>query len=179
MTSSNLTFRPATREDLPAIVALLANDALGEKRENHTLPLPASYEAAFTAIDQDPNNELIVVDSPDQVVAGVLQLTLVPHITYQGGWRAQIEGVRVAANLRSSGIGKQLLLWAIGRAKDRGCHLVQLTSDKARPDAIRFYEGLGFVPSHEGMKLHLDASVDDSTTPASALLRPVQGDSQD
>ncbi len=159
MTNSDLTFRRATREDLPAIVALLANDPLGAKRENYVLPLPASYEAAFDAIDQDPNNELIVVDSLEQMVAGVLQLTLVPHITYQGGWRAQIEGVRVAANLRSSGIGKQLFLWAIGRAKDKGCHLVQLTSDKARPDAIRFYEALGFVPSHEGLKLHFDASV--------------------
>ena len=156
MTSSDLTFRLATREDLPAIVALLVNDPLGAKRESHVLPLPVSYEEAFFAIDRDPNNELVVVDAPDQVVAGVLQLTLVPHITYRGGWRAQIEGVRVAANLRSSGIGRQLFLWAIARAKDRGCHLVQLTSDKARPDAIRFYEGLGFVPSHEGMKLHLD-----------------------
>lgn len=157
MTSLDLTFRPATRDDLPAIVALLANDPLGAERENHVLPLPASYEAAFIAIEQDPNNELIVVDSPDQPVAGVLQLTVVPHITYQGGWRAQIEGVRVAADLRSTGIGEQLFLWAIQRARDKGCHLVQLTSDKARPAAIRFYEKLGFVPSHEGLKLHLAA----------------------
>lgn len=159
MTSSDLTFRPATHEDLPAIVALLANDPLGAKRENHVLPLPAPYEAAFAAIDQDPNNELVVVDTADQAVAGVLQLTLIPHITYQGGWRAQIEGVRVASSLRSSGIGEQLFLWAIERARSKGCHLVQLTSDKARPDAIRFYERLGFVASHEGMKLHLDVSV--------------------
>jgi ribosomal protein S18 acetylase RimI-like enzyme len=159
MQASDLTFRPATSEDLPAIVALLANDPLGAKRENHVPPLPASYEAAFTAIDQDPNNELVVVDTEDQAVAGVLQLTLIPHITYQGGWRAQIEGVRVAASLRSSGIGEQLFLWAIERARSKGCHLVQLTSDKARPDAIRFYERLGFVASHEGMKLHLDVPV--------------------
>lgn len=158
MQSSDLTFRHATHQDLPAIVALLANDALGAKRENHVLPLPASYEAAFAAIDQDPNNELVVVDTADQAVAGVLQLTLVPHITYQGGWRAQIEGVRVAANLRASGIGEQLFLWAIERARSKGCHLVQLTSDKTRLDAIRFYERLGFVASHEGMKLHLEPS---------------------
>jgi ribosomal protein S18 acetylase RimI-like enzyme len=159
MTASDLTFRPATPGDLPAIVALLANDLLGARRENHVLPLPASYEAALAAIEQDPNNELVVVDTADQAVAGVLQLTLIPHITYQGGWRAQIEGVRVASNLRSSGIGEQLFLWAIERARSKGCHLVQLTSDKSRPDAIRFYERLGFVASHEGMKLHLDGAV--------------------
>jgi ribosomal protein S18 acetylase RimI-like enzyme len=159
MTASDLTFRPATPGDLPAIVALLANDLLGARRENHVLPLPASYEAALAAIEQDPNNELVVVDTADQTVAGVLQLTLIPHITYQGGWRAQIEGVRVASNLRSSGIGEQLFLWAIERARSKGCHLVQLTSDKSRPDAIRFYERLGFVASHEGMKLHLDGAV--------------------
>jgi ribosomal protein S18 acetylase RimI-like enzyme len=157
MQSCDLTFRPATRADLPAIVALLANDPLGARRENNIQPLPASYEAAFAAIDRDPNNELVVVDTADRAVAGVLQLTFVPHITYRGGWRAQIEGVRVASHLRSSGIGEQLFLWAIERARSKGCHLVQLTSDKARPDAIRFYEKLGFVASHEGMKLHLDA----------------------
>lgn len=159
MTPADLTFRAATREDLPAIVALLADDPVGSKRENHALPLAPCYGAAFAAIDKDPNNELVVVDTADQAVAGVLQLTLIPHITYQGGWRAQIEGVRVAANLRSSGIGEQLFLWAIERARSKGCHLVQLTSDKTRPDAIRFYERLGFVASHEGLKLHLDGTV--------------------
>jgi ribosomal protein S18 acetylase RimI-like enzyme len=157
MTFSDPTFRQATREDLPAVVALLANDPLGAKREQYVLPLPPSYEAAFVAIDQDPNNELIVASLPGHDVAGVLQLTFVPHITYQGGWRAQIEGVRVAAQLRSTGLGRQLLLWAMERARQKGCHLLQLTSDKARPDAIRFYETLGFVPSHEGLKLHLGA----------------------
>lgn len=157
MTDPDLIFRSATRDDLPAIVGLLADDPLGAQRENYVLPLPGCYEAAFAAIDQDPHNELIVVDAPDHPVAGVLQLTVVPHITYRGGWRAQIEGVRVASSLRSSGIGEQLFQWAIQRAKAKGCHLVQLTSDKARPDAIRFYERLGFVASHEGLKLHLDA----------------------
>ena len=144
MTNLVLTFRSATRDDLPAIVGLLADDPLGAKRENHVLPLQASYEAAFAAIDQDPHNELVVVDLPDHPVAGVLQLTVVPHITYRGGWRAQIEGVRVASSLRSLGIGEQLFQWAIQRARAKGCHLIQLTSDKARPDAIRFYERLGF-----------------------------------
>ncbi|MGQ4582252.1 GNAT family N-acetyltransferase [Lysobacter sp. F60174L2] len=156
-TDPALTFRAATRDDLPAIVALLANDPLGAERENHVLPLPRSYEDTFAAIDRDPNNELVVVDTPEHPVAGVLQLTRIPHITYQGGWRWQIEGVRVASALRSSGIGRQLFLWAIERARRSGCHLVQLTSDKARPDAIRFYERLGFKASHEGMKLHLES----------------------
>ena len=153
-----LAFRRATRADLDAIVAMLADDPLGAKREQYTQPLPQSYADAFAAIDRDPNNELIVVDQVDARVIGVLQITFIPCITYQGGWRALIEGVRVAASRRSSGIGAELFRWAIARARERGCHLVQLTSDKARPDAIRFYERLGFVASHEGMKLHLGGS---------------------
>jgi GNAT superfamily N-acetyltransferase len=148
-------FRVARAEDVESIVRLLADDALGAKREAYRLPLPASYHAAFEAIDGDPNNELIVAESPDGQVLGVLQITFIPYLTYRGGWRALIEGVRVASGSRSSGIGRRLLAWAIDRAKARGCHMVQLTSDKARPEAIRFYEGLGFVASHEGMKLHL------------------------
>ena len=135
---------------------LLADDLLGAKRERFETPLPESYVRAFEAIDADPNNELAVACMGMEVV-GVLQLTFTPYLTYQGGWRAQIEGVRVASALRSSGIGRQLFLWAIERARRSGCHLVQLTSDKARPDAIRFYEGLGFKASHEGMKLHLES----------------------
>lgn len=134
---------------------LLADDPLGAKREAYALPLPARYYAAFEAIDRDENNELVVVEGADKEVVGMLQLTFIPYLTYRGGWRALIEGVRVAAHLRSSGIGRRLFQWAIERARERGCHLVQLTSDKARPDAIRFYESLGFVASHEGMKLHL------------------------
>jgi len=147
-------FRRASRDDLSAIVSLLADDALGIKREALASPLPESYYRAFEAIDRDPNNELIVAEIDARVI-GVLQLTFIPNITYRGGWRAQIEGVRISAEVRSSGIGRKLLEWAINRARLRGCHLVQLTTDKARPDAIRFYESLGFVPSHEGMKLHL------------------------
>jgi ribosomal protein S18 acetylase RimI-like enzyme len=158
MTAIDLTFRHAALADLPAIVALLADDALGATRENFVLPLPKRYTDAFVAIDQDANNELVVVDTAGRSVIGVMQLTYIPCITHQGGWRALIEGVRVAAELRSGGIGRQLFAWAIQRARDRGCHLVQLTSDKARSDAIRFYEGLGFVASHEGMKLHLGAA---------------------
>ena len=133
---------------------MLADDPLGAKRESFTSPLPASYYAAFDAVDRDPNNELVVAILSDRVV-GVLQITFIPYLTYRGGWRALIEGVRVDASVRSGGIGKQLFEWAIARARERGCHLVQLTSDKARSDAIRFYENLGFVASHEGLKLHL------------------------
>lgn len=157
MTDFSLTFRQATQDDLPAIIALLADDPLGAKREKYTLPLPDAYHQAFAAIERDPNNELVVVDAGEHRVGGVLQLTYIPYLTYQGGWRALIEGVRVAAELRSRGVGEQLFRWAIERARERGCHLIQLTSDKARPEAIRFYEKLGFRASHEGMKLHFES----------------------
>ncbi|RZL63828.1 MAG: GNAT family N-acetyltransferase [Variovorax sp.] len=147
-------FRPARRADLPAIVGLLADDPLGAQRESPGEPLAPGYGAAFDAIERDPHNELVVAEADDRVV-GVLQLTFIPSITYRGSWRALIEGVRVAADRRSGGLGRALFEWAIARAQARGCHLVQLTSDKARPDAIRFYEQLGFVASHEGLKLKL------------------------
>lgn len=150
-------FRTAVRADLPDIVRMLADDLLGAGREEYASPLPDSYYAAFDAIDRDPNNELIVVEL-DRAVVGVLQLTYIPYLTYRGSWRALIEGVRIESSLRASGIGRKLFTWAIGRAQRRGCKLVQLTSDKARPDAIRFYESLGFVASHEGLKLHLPSS---------------------
>ena len=150
----SLSFRRATRSDVPDIVRMLADDPLGAKREAFTSPLAASYYEAFDAVDRDPNNELMVATMSDRIV-GVLQITFIPYLTYRGGWRALIEGVRVDSSVRSSGIGKQLFEWAIARARERGCHLAQLTSDKARPDAIRFYENLGFVASHEGLKLHL------------------------
>jgi ribosomal protein S18 acetylase RimI-like enzyme len=153
-----LHFRPARADDLPALVHLLADDPLGARRESDVSPLPESYRAAFDAIDADPNNELVVIETPGMPVAGMLQLTFTPYLTYRGGWRATIEGVRVAAALRSSGMGRRMFEWAIARARERGCHLVQLTTDKSRPDAIRFYEALGFVASHEGMKLHLSAT---------------------
>jgi GNAT superfamily N-acetyltransferase len=150
----NLQFRQATSDDLDAIVRLLADDVLGAKRERHETPLPASYLRAFEAIDADPNNELVVACLEGEVV-GVLQLTFIPYLAYQGGWRALIEAVRVDSKHRSRGLGKALFDWAINRARARGCHMVQLTTDKTRAEAKRFYEALGFVASHEGMKLHL------------------------
>jgi len=150
----DLLIRAATRADVPRIVALLADDPLGRERERFADPLPAAYYEAFAAIAADSNNELVVVESAGEVI-GVLQITFIPYLTYQGGWRALIEGVRVASSARGHGVGEQLLRWAIACAAERGCHLVQLTTDKQRPDARRFYERLGFVASHEGMKLHL------------------------
>jgi ribosomal protein S18 acetylase RimI-like enzyme len=147
-------FRRAAVDDVPPIVRLLASDPLGARRERLYDPLPRSYFDAFAAIESDPNQELVVSTLDDRIV-GVLQLTFIPSLTYQGSWRAQIEGVRVEESVRSMGIGRRLLDHAIGRARDRGCRLVQLTSDKRRPRALEFYERLGFVASHEGMKLHL------------------------
>lgn len=150
----DLMFRLATRDDLSDIVGMLADDELGARREAYTTPLPESYYEAFEAIDRDPNNELVVAVIEGKVL-GVLQMTFIPSISYQGRWRAQIEGVRVSAEVRSMGIGRRLLGWAIDRARQRDCHLVQLASHRSRTDAIRFYESLGFVASHEGMKLQL------------------------
>jgi GNAT superfamily N-acetyltransferase len=147
-------FRRAVRADLPEIVRMLADDALGAGREEYGSPLPGGYYAAFEAIERDPNNELVVVELKGRIV-GVLQLTYIPYITYRGSWRALVEGVRVDSSVRASGIGRKLFAWTIQRAREKGCRLVQLTSDKARPDAIRFYESLGFVASHEGLKLDL------------------------
>ena len=154
MNEANLDIRRATRSDLPAIVHLLADDPLGAAREADVSPLPGTYFTAFEAIDADPNQELVVVEAEGRVIA-VLQLTFIPYLTYQGSWRALIEGVRVAADRRSSGIGRRLIGWCIERARQRGCRMVQLTSNKSRADAIRFYESLGFVASHEGFKLNL------------------------
>lgn len=149
-----ITFRTAIHDDVPVIVGLLADDILGGTREVADGPLPDVYARAFDEIDRDPRNELIVAVD-DKTVVGVLQLTYIPGLTHQGSERAQIEGVRVAASHRSRGVGRELFEWAIERARERGCGIVQLTTDKRRPDAHRFYESLGFVASHEGMKLRL------------------------
>lgn len=151
---SDLTFRRATADDLTAIVTMLADDVLGAQRERLETPLPQSYLAAFNEIDSDPNNELVVACIDDAVV-GVLQLTFIPSLSHIGSRRALVDGVRVSSSRRSSGIGTKLLTWAIARARERGCRILQLTTDKRRLDAKRFYEALGFVASHEGMKLSL------------------------
>jgi len=149
-----MKFRKANSGDVQAIVEMIADDALGSTRENFTIPLPKTYYDAFERIDSDNNQELMVVQNEENEIIAVFQLTFIPYLTYQGGVRAQIEGVRVHKDHRGLGIGKTVFEWAINRAKDRKAHLLQLTTDKKRPDAIRFYESLGFKATHEGMKMH-------------------------
>jgi GNAT superfamily N-acetyltransferase len=149
-----VSFREAKRDDVPAIVALLADDPLGMTREQPGDELPEGYWTAFEAIERDPNNMLVVAEIDGQIV-GTLQLTYIPNLTYTGGERAQIEGVRVSAEQRGQGVGQALIGWVIELARDRGCRVVQLTTDRQRSDAIRFYQKIGFRPSHMGMKFPL------------------------
>jgi len=152
--SNQMKFRKANRSDLPAIVKMLAHDKLGKQREDFRVPLPDSYSLAFANINQDSNQELIVVEDEAQEVIGTLQLSFIPYLTYQGGIRAQIEAVRIREDQRGKGLGQKVFEWAIERARVRGAHLLQLTTDKQRPEAVKFYEKLGFKATHEGMKLH-------------------------
>lgn len=152
--TTNLQFRQASARDLPRLVAMLADDELGSQREDSSQPLNASYRSAFDAIDRDPNNALIVAEI-DASIVGMLQLTFIPYLTYIGSWRCLIEGVRVHPDYRGRGLGTALIEWAIEAARKRQCRILQLTSDKQRPDALRFYESLGFEASHEGFKLRL------------------------
>lgn len=149
-----VSIRRACRDDVEAIVALLADDDLGSTRESTRGPIPRSYDDAFEAIDRDAAHELVVAQVGETVV-GTLQLSVIPYLTYEGGSRAQVEAVRVARDRRGERIGEQLVRWAIDRARERGCHMVQLTTDRRRGDVVRFYEKLGFRSTHEGMKLWL------------------------
>jgi GNAT superfamily N-acetyltransferase len=153
--ASKVVLRRAQREDIPAIVALIAADQLGATRDGvrDQADLDA-YEAAFLAIDADPAHILLVAESAGAVV-GTMQLSFLPGLARRGALRAQIEAVRVAESTRGSGLGAAMMRWATDEARRRGCALVQLTSDKSRTDAHRFYQRLGFVSSHEGMKLKL------------------------
>ena len=150
-----LIFRKAKEGDIPSIIKMLADDKLGSIRENYKVPLPKKYYDAFQNILQDKNQELIILENEQKDVIGTLQLTFIPYLTYQGGLRAQIEAVRIQKKFRGEGFGKKIFKWAINRSRDKGAHLVQLTTDKQRPDAIEFYKALGFKDSHKGMKLHL------------------------
>lgn len=148
--------RDARREDLPRIIELLAADQMGKHREVVGDPLLPEYISAFDAIDADPKTRLLVLELKGQVV-GTLQLNYLPGLSRRGAERAQIEAVRIAEGYRGRGLGRQLMGAAIEMARARGCRLVQLTSDLRRQDARRFYESLGFVHSHAGMKLPLDS----------------------
>jgi GNAT superfamily N-acetyltransferase len=146
--------RRATRADVVPIVDLTAADQIGPPRDDSGGDL-APYESAFAAIDADPAQLLVVVDDEAGEVVATLQLTFIPGIARRGGTRAQIEAVRVGSDLRGRGIGGALIEWAVEQARQRDCALVQLTSNKARADAHRFYGRLGFTATHEGFKLRL------------------------
>ena len=150
----NLDFRRATDADIFNLVSLLADDELGAKREDISLPMNQNYIDAFNNIQKDPNNELTVVECNGELV-GMLQLTFIPYLTHIGSWRCLIEGVRIARSCRGQGMGTKFFKWAIERAIEKNCSIVQLTSDKQRPEALRFYESLGFRATHEGFKLRI------------------------
>ena len=143
--------REARREDVPEIVALLADDAIGAGREG---PADDAYYAAFELIAADERNQVLVAEADGRIV-GTLQLTMIPGLSRHGMLRGQIEGVRVSSASRGQGLGRVMIERAIEVARGQGCGLVQLTSDKRRPDAVRFYQSLGFTASHEGLKLPL------------------------
>lgn len=149
-----MQFRPATKADLPEIVRLLADDHLGAIRERHSNPLPESYGQAFEAIERIGSEVILALDDHGAII-GCLQLMILPGLGQQGQWRAQIEAVRIESRLRGQGLGSELIRHAIARAKEKGCGLVQLTSDNSRAGAHRLYERLGFKASHVGMKLPL------------------------
>ncbi|MFI5759515.1 GNAT family N-acetyltransferase [Streptomyces sp. NPDC051563] len=151
-TSSGLLIRPATEEDLPAIVAMLADDPLGATRESPDDLTP--YTAALKRLTEDPHQHVVVAVREGRVV-GTLQLTIVPGLSRKGSTRSIVEGVRVHADERGSGLGTRFIEWAIERSRTENCSLVQLTSDVTRTDAHRFYERLGFTASHVGFKLQL------------------------
>ncbi|GAB2929304.1 GNAT family N-acetyltransferase [Streptomyces sundarbansensis] len=149
---SDLDIRPATPDDLPAVVAMLADDPLGAQRESPGDLAP--YQKALQRLADDPNQHVVVAVRRDRVV-GTLQLTIVPGLSRRGSTRSIIEGVRIHGDERGSGLGTQLIQWALDESRRQNCQLVQLTSDATREDAHRFYERLGFTASHVGFKLAL------------------------
>lgn len=148
----DLEIRPAVPDDISAIVAMLADDPLGSQRESPDDPTP--YLSAMERVTSDPNQHLMVAVRDGRVV-GTLQLTIIPGLSRKGATRALIEAVRIHADERGSGLGTQLIEWAIDESRHQDCRLVELTSDATRTDAHRFYERLGFVASHVGFKLPL------------------------
>ncbi|PCG83498.1 GNAT family N-acetyltransferase [Streptomyces sp. WZ.A104] len=149
---SDLEIRPVAEADLPTVVAMLADDPLGAQRESPDDLAP--YRTAFQRLAGDPNQHVVVAVREDRVV-GTLQLTIVPGLSRRGGTRSIIEGVRIHGDERGSGLGTQLIQWAVDESRRQNCQLVQLTSDATREDAHRFYERLGFTASHVGFKLAL------------------------
>lgn len=146
-----ITFRLAEPTDLPTLIDLLADDSLGQSREDNSRPVADCYQQAFQHILTDDNNEILLLIT-DNNIAGMAQLTYIPSLSRMGSWRCQIESVRIDSKWRGKGLGEQLFKQSFKRAANRHCQLVQLTSDKLRDKAIHFYESLGFVASHEGLK---------------------------
>ena len=147
-----LTIRPATLDDLPAILAMLAEDTIPADRE--TDPADPRYRAAFDAIAADPH-QLLAAAELDGRIVGTLQLSFLAGLSFRGAWRGQIEAVRIASDLRGQGLGAKLIDWAVDQCRARDCYMVQLTSSNERADAHRFYERLGWSQSHKGFKLKL------------------------
>lgn len=151
----SLRYRLATEADLLEIVRLLADDHLGGSRERYTDPLPPEYATAFAGL-QRIGAEVILAEDETGIIVGCLQLLVLPGLGSLGKQRAQIEAVRIESSLRGKGLGSQLIGYAVQRAREKGCKMVQLTSDNSRQGAHRLYERLGFKASHVGMKLYLD-----------------------
>ena len=154
LASATVCLRRARRPDVDDLVALITADAVAQQRGDTPAGDLAPYVSAFEAIDADPSELLVVADRDGEVV-GTLQLSILPGLARRGATRAQIEAVRVRADQRGQGLGGAMVRWAVAEADRRGCALVQLTSDRVREDAHRFYEQLGFVASHTGFKLQL------------------------
>jgi ribosomal protein S18 acetylase RimI-like enzyme len=150
---SRVKIRPAQSDDVAAIVAMLADDALGRGRERIEDPLPPCYLQAFEKVERDPNIQLMVAESEGGEVIGCLQLCILPGLSSQGASRGLIEDVRVASHCRGRGIGEQLVQWAVAEARSKGCRLVELLTHSTRIDAQRFYKRLGFAASHVGMTI--------------------------
>lgn len=147
-------FRRARDRDLKDIICLLTDDELGKQREKLSTTIPSSYQNAFHRIDADPNQFLMVVEA-DGVIIGTCHLTLMPSLTFQGGLRMNVEAVRIATNYRGEGVGEWMIQQVVSLSRKEGCKIIQLTTDKQRVDAKRFYEKLGFHATHEGMKMQL------------------------
>ena len=151
---TDIRFRKARDSDLQRIVALLSDDPIGRGRETAAGAVAPEYRAAFEAIQSDGNQHMAVAERNGEII-GCMQITFIPGLSRKGAWRGQLESIRIASSLRGQGIGAAFIKWAIDLCRERGCALVQLTTDQERPDALRFYEALGFVGSHHGLKLKI------------------------
>ncbi len=152
--TKTLSYRRAKKSDLPQLIKMLADDQLGATREDSSTPLNPAYISAFEKINSDPNNKLIVVEINNTII-GMLQITYIPYLSHKGAWRCLIEAARIHKDHRSQGYGSEVFKWAIEQAKNKKCHIVQLTSNKEKSSAIRFYKAPGFNATHEGFKLIL------------------------